>query len=403
VEVDATRAHDITVGWGSRRRLLVMAAAFVGVLIVVSQLRSRPSSPGSRPAAQAPAPKSPAGGLGDRATTTTTGHVDAVGPAPATTTTVAPPILNHQTGTLLVLAGPTRISTLDLDHNSTRTIDLPPGAGGNLANNAQGPGSFAGNHALIARGRFVVFQGGDETLAVPIDLSRQPVSLGKSVAVIGSIHPDRVWLLGLTSGMATVREVDLQGRVTTPPVALPVDWSPQAALDNGLLLTNSATFEVWDPHSGRTTGVSPPSALTLTADSRRVVWISGFGCQVLCATHIRDVMSGTEHVVYSQAGTPFSAAFSPDGRKLALSLNIDGPSTPGGLLMVDSSTYATTLVPIAAASSSQALWSPSGKWLFFLNANGGNSSTIFASQLGTVSADALNLPSSVDGSALAAF
>jgi hypothetical protein len=395
---DADR-NGVSVGWGPRRRLLVLATAVVGVLIVVALVRAGTPGPSPR------APKTPAAAAPDHAVTPTTRAVDTVTSAPVTTTTIAPPMLSHKSGTTLLLAGPTKLSAVDLDRNSSRTKDLPPGAGGNFANNGgQGPGAFLNDHVLLARGRLAVFQAGGQTVAVPADLSRQPFPLGQSVSFIASMHADRVWLLALVAGVPGIREVDMQGRVTSPSAALPTDWWPVAAVDTGLLLSNGATYQVWDPHRGRAVGVSPPSAQPLASNGRLVVWTSTFGCQLLCATHITDVVAGTEHVIYPRAGYVFSASFSPDGRNLALSLNPGGdPASPGGLLLVDTSTYSTSLVSIIAATSSAAVWAPSGKWLFFLNAGGGSSSTVFAYQLGAATAEVVNLPSTVDGSAIAAF
>jgi WD40-like Beta Propeller Repeat len=248
-----------------------------------------------------------------------------------------------------------------------------------------------------------VFQAGGQTMAIPADLSRPPIALGRSVNFIASVHPDRVWLLGLATGGPTVREVDLAGRTTSPPVALPIDWIPQGAVDNGLVLSNGLTFEVWDPVRARVVRPGPQYAQIQASNNRMVVWTSTFGCQQLCAIHLSDVVAGTDRAIYAQSGSVSAGAFSPDGRRLAIGLNPGGDvSSPGGLLMVDLSTYSTNLVNVTAAASSEFAWAPSGRWLFFLSA--GNGPTLVEGyQLGTAAAQIVNLPSTINGSAFAAF
>jgi Double zinc ribbon len=400
---EVARTHGTIVQWATRRRLVLSVVAAAGALILIAQVPGHHVAHGQQPTARRPAS---AANARDHVTATTTGTALAATPASSTSTTVAPPMLPHKTGTVLLLASGARLSEVDLDGNSTRSMDLPQAASGNFANFGQGPGP--GTRVLIARGRFAVFQAGNETLAVPADLSRPPVVLGRSVTFIPSLSLDRVWLLGLTAGTPTVREVEVTGRVTSPTVDLPIDWVPQAAVENGLLLSNGVTYEVWDPRGSRIVRSAPPAAQIVASSGRLVVWSPGYNCQALCALHISDVIQGTDHAIYPQTGPyyfagAFSGAFSPDGRVLALGLNSSGdPSSPGGLLLVDTSTYSTTLVSIDAASSSTMVWAPSGRWLFFLN-QGNGPTLVEAYHLGATSADIVNLPSTVGGTAFAAF
>jgi hypothetical protein len=306
-----------------------------------------------------------------------------------------------KTATVLLLAGGSRLSVADLDANSTRSYDLPAGVFANFGNFGQGPGPTS--QFLVGRGRFAVFQATDRTMAVPADLSRPPVALGRSVSFIASVRSARVWLIGLATGRPTIREVDLTGRTTSPSVALPTDWMPQAAVDNGLLLSNGLTYEVWDPVRGRIVRAGPQFAQIETTNDRMVVWTSTFGCQLLCAIHISDVIAGTDRAIYAQSGAVSTGAFSPDGRWLALGLSPgNDPSSPGGLLMVDLSNFSTNLAAISAASSSEFAWAPSGRWLFFLNA--GNGPTLVEGyKPGAAAAQIVNLPPPIGGSTFAAF
>lgn len=379
---------------GSQRRLLLLAAAIAAALIVIA-LVSRSGAPGSTGSAP------PTTAVGPARTVPAAGTPAATGTSSSTSTTVPPPLFNQKTATVLLLGGGSRLTALNLDANSTRSYDLPAGIVANFGNFGQGPGQAS--QFLIGRDRLAVFQAGNQTMAIPADLSRPPVALGRSVSFIASVHPDRVWLLGLASGGPTVREVDLAGRTTSPLVALPTDWVPQAATDNGLVLSNGLTFEVWDPVRARVVRPGPQFAQVQAANDRMVVWTSTFGCQLLCAIHISDVVAGTDRAIYAQSGTVSAAAFSPDGRRLALGLNPNGDQlSDGGLLMVDLSSYSTSLRSISAAASSELLWAPSGQWLFFLNA--GNGPTLIeAYRLDAASAQLVNLPSTVSGSAFAAF
>jgi hypothetical protein len=378
--------------------LVLLAAAAAGALILATRSPGHQVARGQQPSARKPAPHAVAR---DHITATTTRAAVAGTAAPSSSTTVAPPMLPRKTGTVLLLAGAGTLSAVDLDANSTRSLAVAPALFGNSADFGQGPGS--GARVLLGRGRRAVFQAGDETMAVPADLSRPPVSLGRSVTFIPSIRPDRVWLLGLAASVPTVREVDVAGRVTSPTVDLPIDWVPQAAVENGLLLSNGSTYEVWDPQRRRTVRSAPPAAQIVASSGRLVVWTSGYGCQVLCAVHITDVVRGTDHPIYPPTGSVASGVFSPDGRHLALGLNPFGdPSSAGGLLLVDTSTYSTTKLAIVAASSSAMVWAPSGSWLFFLN-EGNGPTLIEAYQLGATSADIVKLPPDVGGTALAAF
>jgi TolB protein len=84
---------------------------------------------------------------------------------------------------------------------------------------------------------------------------------------------------------------------------------------------------------------------------------------------VQRVRTGERRQVSARAGVNNSPAFSPDGRKLALTLS--GSSGNLDVYVLDLSTQQLTRITDDPAIDTEAAWSPDGKYLYFTSDRGG--------------------------------
>jgi len=185
-------------------------------------------------------------------------------------------------------------------------------------------------------------------------------SLDPAEILTASPAPGRVWL-GSRSGTGgdrlALREVDPRARITGRRVTLPAMSWVQAVIDDGVVVVRGTRIVLVEPDRRVNLGAGWP----LAAAGSRLAWCPE-GCR-----RIRVWSSGTTRTFEPPAAIRpepgGNAAFSPDGRRLALTVNGRGRERAA---VVDLESGRWRLVPGGRLAGYGALaWSPSGRWLYF--------------------------------------
>lgn len=124
-----------------------------------------------------------------------------------------------------------------------------------------------------------------------------------------------------------------------------------------------------DGENMRTILESPQPILspTWSADGEWVAYVS-FENHA-SAVYVQRVRTGERRVVSSRAGINGAPAFSPDGRKLALTLS--GTTANPDIYVLDLATQGLTRITEDPAIDTEATWSPDGRFLFFTSDRAG--------------------------------
>lgn len=124
-----------------------------------------------------------------------------------------------------------------------------------------------------------------------------------------------------------------------------------------------------DGENMRTILESPQPILspTWSADGEWVAYVS-FENHA-SAVYVQRVRTGERRVVSSRAGINGAPAFSPDGRKLALTLS--GTTANPDIYVLDLATQGLTRITEDPAIDTEAVWSPDGRFLFFTSDRAG--------------------------------
>lgn len=198
------------------------------------------------------------------------------------------------------------------------------------------PGDFP--HPMLVVGDRLLWADLSHAWSMPVDLGDDPVRIGEASFLFPSARRDRVWLVEQSPMRAT--EVDARGAVTTPEWPLPNDAWPVAATDGGLVVSSNdvqvlaAAGDRWYLGNGQLLDRSDGAVAQLPID--------GVGAEV--------------------------AAFSPDGRHLAVFTGPPGTRTAGINLFLDGATTPRfhRLQSIEAPSFGQLAWSADGEALYLL-------------------------------------
>jgi hypothetical protein len=169
------------------------------------------------------------------------------------------------------------------------------------------------------------------------DGARSVTMVGPANLVAPAATAGAVWLTSyapganMTTAAGTAREVSAAGPQARP-VTLPPGYAIAQGTDRGLLLVPvsrqpGAADKLWDPATAKTSqsfhGVLAASAGKIALASR---------CAPKCGVQVLDLATGGHTTVALPAGnTLASAAFSPDGRFLALQVSFG--NTGDGLAM----------------------------------------------------------------------
>jgi hypothetical protein len=250
---------------------------------------------------------------------------------------------------------------------------------------------------LIAVGRWLVYAGGQGTLAIRGDLAGRPRLLGPMPEFAPSATPGRVWV---QSGHGRMTLVPAGGGRPGPVITLPKRTSLVQGTDAGLLLSSaSGALQLWQPGRTAISTVAGPED-ELFATSRRLVaygtgcsWRSadapglGFTGRVaarVCATmRVRNLVAGRVWSARAPAGSAgwvgnsipgVDEAISP-GENMIAAQALVRPARRGQarvvLLHLTGPWVRQLAVPHSAASFlTRTAWSADGRWLFYQGTGG---------------------------------
>jgi hypothetical protein len=252
------------------------------------------------------------------------------------------------------------------------------------------PVAAAGRSSLLRQGRYLVVRVAEPlqdgpVLALATDRPGTATPLGSALDVLPSPRSDRVWLLGRRARSPqrtfTLQEVALATGRPLASATLPNDAEPVAMVDDGVLVRDlRAGLAVRDLTSGRERQRLGTDLTFVDATARLVAYLDDRG-----GLHLRDLATRRDRVVrpagipnWSPLGQPVAGAgccdefgaFSLDGRRLAIYLQLRRPAQPG-LAMVDVGQAAARPVPGSDAATPFGCqpclgWSADG-WLFFFS------------------------------------
>jgi hypothetical protein len=164
--------------------------------------------------------------------------------------------------------------------------------------------------------------------------------VGTANLVAPAATADVLWLttyaLGadMTTAAGTAREAGPASKLTRP-VRLPSGYSIDQGTDRGLLLapvgaqSGVAAYKLWDPAAPQ---ASQAFDGVLAAGPGEIAWAPQ--CATMCDVQALDLATGRRTVVALPAGSSAAgAAFSPDGRFLALQVSYGNTGDGGDLAM----------------------------------------------------------------------
>jgi TolB protein len=91
--------------------------------------------------------------------------------------------------------------------------------------------------------------------------------------------------------------------------------------------------------------------------------------QDIAAIYLQSTRTGERRRISARAGVNGSPSFSPDGKRMALTLS--GSSGNLDVFVLDLATQALTRITEDPAIDTEAAWSPDGKFLYFMSDRGG--------------------------------
>ncbi len=237
-------------------------------------------------------------------------------------------------------------------------------------------------YKLVSRGDVLVFYGqtdiGPAAFAVDPDSPGSPVLIDDEAwFFVPSAVEDRVWIAVLDPSspetiraLKSVREVTVDGVVTTPDVAPPDGRWPVAAVDDGLVFQGDDVLEIWDPESQEFLETFP-GPFPVAAWGNRLVT-----CTQCDQLHLIDLDADTRRTIDVPIGVAwvdgYDGAFSPDGRYVAVPGGLTGgpltPETELVVVLVDFEAGSATVIPGTLTQNRftfpQVAWSSDGEWVF---------------------------------------
>jgi hypothetical protein len=238
-------------------------------------------------------------------------------------------------------------------------------------------------HKVLARGRRVVMG--------------RPY--GNRAFFLPSAERDRVWVVDLRSFSGTafaVREVTVDGETTVPARRIPNPRWPLGAVRDGLLLEGNGQVMVWDPRTDRVvTHVAVPAGLLGPAGGNVVTACVDAYCPVLRMINIRSGRVRVARAPAAMAFEPWTGAFSPDGRTLAVAARRPGEIATARrvLMLIDVATGRVAVVRDSDVVSGYNLvaWAADGDHVFLTGGQRGGPRVVAAYRLGTLRAHLLDI------------
>jgi hypothetical protein len=201
----------------------------------------------------------------------------------------------------------------------------------------------------------------------PVYYLTDPASAVRRVGAAYAVAPGptaaTLWLTSYLSGddpftaAGRAQRVNLMGTPVGSPVRLPAGYSIVQGTDRGLLLAPTAPqpgeafYELWVPSTGQASRVFT-GVVGVSADA--IAWSAP--CDEDCRVRVLSLATGREiSATLPGAGSVANAAFSPDGRYLALQVSYSNNGDDGALAMrlavVSLPAGHLTIVPQTFASS----------------------------------------------------
>jgi hypothetical protein len=272
----------------------------------------------------------------------------------------------------------------------------------------------AGRTSVLRQGRYLVVRVAEQlqegpVLALATGGPGAATPLGSALDVLPSPQSDRVWLLDRRAHTPqrtfALQEVELATGRQLASITLPSDAEPVAMVNGGVLVRDlRQELAVRDLASGRERERFGTDLTFVDATARLVAYLDDRG-----DLHVHDLAARRDRVVrptgipnWFPMGQPVAGAgccdqfgaFSPNGRRLAVYLQLRRPAQPG-LAMVDVGRAEARPVPgsdMATPFGCQPClgWSADG-WLFFFS-GGPPPDVVAAWRPGRRGASRLDLP-----------
>jgi hypothetical protein len=170
------------------------------------------------------------------------------------------------------------------------------------------------------------------------DGARSVTRVGLAVAVAPAATAGALWLTSYPSdadpstAAGTAREVSTTGAPLGPSLRLPAGYQIEQGTDRGLLLAPAAprpgaiAYRLWDPATPR--AVRGYDAV-LAVSATELVWTPP--CAARCGVEVVNLATGKQLTAELPAGrAAVNAAFSPDGRFLAIETTFSNEGDDGG-------------------------------------------------------------------------
>jgi hypothetical protein len=332
------------------RRVAVAAVLVLAAVVIVQHLPRSGKSP-ARPAQSAPSA---------RAAATVTAPAAASGAAAPTAAPAAVP--NGITGPALSWPGGLRLPA-----TGQRPAWFWPGTG-QVVTIAGLPPQQSGYEFIRVAGGWAVqagpaTQAGCGTCAGPGRAVYFLADRAPSVTRVGladAVAPGAAGALWLTSyppdadprtAAGLAREVSISGAPLGPQVRLPAGYQIEQGTDRGLLLAPVAprpgtmADQVWDPAAPR---ASRDFDAVIAASTTQIAWTPP--CAARCRVQVVNLATGRQLTAELPEGrSAANAAFSPDGRFLAVEASFSNEADDGGqavqLELVSTTSGGLTAVP----------------------------------------------------------
>jgi hypothetical protein len=271
----------------------------------------------------------------------------------------------------------------------------------------------AGRTSVLRQGRYLVVRVAEQLQKGPVFsvATSGPgavTPLGSALEVLPSPRPDRVWLLGRRARSPqrtfTLQEVELATGRRLASLALPHDAEPVAMMDGGVLVRDLRAGLAVRDLAGRELQRLGTDLTFVDATASLVAYVDDRG-----DLRLRNLVTRRDRVVrpigipdWFPLGRPVAGAgccdqfgaFSADGRRLAVYVQLRRPAQPG-LAVVDVGRAEARPVPGSQAATPFGCqpclgWSVDG-WLFFFS-GGPPPDVVAAWRSGKPTASPLDLP-----------
>jgi hypothetical protein len=293
-----------------------------------------------------------------------------VDPAPPGVSNEQPPTLDQATGSRVILTNDIDMAVVDVD---SQRVSVEP-----LAELAPGDPLYR----LVRRGDSVVFYGetelGPGLFAAALETPTEPRLITDDAwFFVPSAAAERVWVASLDESspetvraLEAVREMTVDGVITSGPVQPPDGRWPVAAVEDGLVFQGDDILEIWDPDSEEFVGTLPGPFPIATWGNRLVTCTQ---CdQVVLVNLDADTRRTVELPVGVASVDGYGGSFSPDGRLVAVpALLSPGPitsETEVATVLIDFEAGTTSIIPgsltVNRTSLQHVAWNQDGDWLF---------------------------------------